>query len=70
MYFILFLVSIVVMSVNGVAICWRTLALVVKHFNMLETNYIDSSGNVQPITLKILAQVIYQIHELFLQMLL
>ncbi|XP_064618092.1 palmitoyltransferase ZDHHC4-like [Liolophura sinensis] len=59
MYFILFLVSIVVMSVNGVAICWRTLALVVNHFNMLETNYIDPSGNVQPITLKILAQHLF-----------
>ncbi|KAK7502339.1 hypothetical protein BaRGS_00006292 [Batillaria attramentaria] len=59
-YFLLFLVTLIAMCVNGVLMATHSLMLVVQNFRLMETSYVDANtGNLHPITVPVLIQHLF-----------
>ncbi|KAL8610286.1 hypothetical protein ACOMHN_062018 [Nucella lapillus] len=59
-YFLLFLFSLIAMSVNGVLMTTRSLVLVVHNLRLMETSYVDAAtGRLHPITYPVLVQHLF-----------
>lgn len=57
-FFLAFLLTLVLMIVNGAVVSTRAMILMVHHFKMLETGYMDpQTGQILPVTIPILIQV-------------
>ncbi|XP_059156531.1 palmitoyltransferase ZDHHC4-like [Physella acuta] len=62
-YFISFLLSLLMMLVNGAVMSTRAMVLLVQHFKLMETGYVDSfTGQMHPVTLPILIQHLFMQH--------
>ncbi|BFZ03408.1 hypothetical protein BsWGS_06447 [Bradybaena similaris] len=62
-FFLAFLLSLVVMIVNGAITSTRAMVLMVVHFKMLETGYVDpQTGQVLPMTIPVLIQFMFMQH--------
>ncbi|CAG5124503.1 unnamed protein product [Candidula unifasciata] len=62
-FFLVFLLTLVVMIVNGAVTSTRAMVLMVTHFKMLETGYVDpQTGQVLPMTMPVLIQFLFMQH--------
>ncbi|XP_046576197.1 palmitoyltransferase ZDHHC4-like isoform X1 [Haliotis rubra] len=62
-FFNFFLMSLVVMCLNGAYMCFRALYLIVSRMKLLQTSYVDTrTGEVKPITLAVLCQHLFMQH--------
>ncbi|XP_071105738.1 palmitoyltransferase ZDHHC4-like [Haliotis cracherodii] len=62
-FFNSFLVSLVVMCLNGAYMCFRALYLIVSRMKLLQTSYVDMrTGEVKPISLAVLCQHLFMQH--------
>ncbi|XP_070187847.1 palmitoyltransferase ZDHHC4-like [Littorina saxatilis] len=62
-YFLIFLVSLIVMCINGVLMSVHSLVLVVHNLRLMETSYVDTAtGKLYPITFPVLIQHLFMQH--------
>ncbi|CAL1537129.1 unnamed protein product [Lymnaea stagnalis] len=62
-YFLPFLISLIIMIINGAIMSTRAMVLLVQHLKIMESGYVDPyTGKVNPITIAVLIQHLFMQH--------